>query len=125
MKTMFKKSKNYSQEGIPTLISKGCVIEGQIKSAAVIQIDGSIIGDVLNAENLIIGENGLIEGNVQTKEIIIFGIINGNVTADSIEIKSSGKVSGKIRTQKLQVESGAVYNGILAMEGLSETITQV
>jgi cytoskeletal protein CcmA (bactofilin family) len=115
---LFNKNKDSSHQEIPTLISKGCVIEGQIKISTTIRIEGNIIGDILNAENLIIGENGLIEGNVQTKEIIIFGVINGNVTADSIQIKGSGKVCGKIKTQNLQVESGAVYNGVLEMENL-------
>lgn len=119
MKAIFNKSKAASSEDVPTLISKGCVIEGQIKEAAIMRIDGSVIGDILHAENLVIGENGLIEGNVLTREITIFGTINGNVTADSIEIKKTGKVSGKITTNNLQVESGAVYNGTLAM-GTSE-----
>ncbi len=114
--TKLFKSKSATYGDVPTLISKGCVIEGQIKTVSIIQIDGTIVGDIINAEKIIIGESGLIEGNVKTKEIVIFGVINGNVAADSIEIKGTGKVSGKIRTQNLQVESGAVYNGILEME---------
>jgi cytoskeletal protein CcmA (bactofilin family) len=64
---------------------------------------------------LILGEKGSIMGNVITKEMFIYGTVNGNIQANSLEIKATGKVSGEIRTQTLSVENGAVYNGTLSM----------
>ena len=75
----------------PTLISKGCIVEGRIESDVFVRIDGHIKGDVFIGEGLIVGENGLIEGNVHTREIVIFGTINGTVKADSIELKAPEK----------------------------------
>ena len=66
-------------------------------------------------EGLILGEKGSVLGNIITKEMVVYGEVNGNIQTNSLEIKASGKVTGEIRTQTLQVENGAVYNGSLSM----------
>ena len=100
----------------PTLISKGCNIEGRIESDVFVRIDGNLKGDVFIGEGLIVGENGFIEGNVHTREIVIYGTITGTVKAESIDIKSSGKILGELHTNSLQVEKGAVYIGNVIMK---------
>jgi len=102
-------------QSISTLISEGCIFDGNLKAPAYARIDGQITGDVMVDEGLIIGEKGTIQGNVITKEMVIYGEVHGNIQTNSLEIKTSGKVTGEIRTQTLQVENGAVYNGSLSM----------
>jgi cytoskeletal protein CcmA (bactofilin family) len=67
-------------------------------------------------EGLIIGEHGIIEGNIKAREIVVFGTVNGSVTADSIDIKSSGNILGELHTNSLQVETGATYIGNVIMD---------
>jgi cytoskeletal protein CcmA (bactofilin family) len=100
----------------PTLISKGCIVEGRIESDVFIRIDGHVKGDVFSGEGLIVGENGLIEGIVHAREVVIFGTVNGTVKADSIDIKSSGKILGELHTNSLKVEKGAIYVGNVVMK---------
>src|ERR1700761_6828806 len=102
-------------QSISTLISEGCIFDGNLKAPAFARIDGQITGDVIVDEGLILGEAGSILGNVITKEMVIYGQITGNIQTNSLEIKATGKVTGEIRTQNLQVEHGAVYNGSLSM----------
>ena len=102
-------------QSISTLISEGCIFDGNLKAPAYARIDGQITGDVMVDEGLIIGEKGTIQGNVITKEMVIYGEVHGNIQTNSLEIKASGKVTGEIRTQTLTVENGAVYNGSLSM----------
>jgi len=109
-------SKNNNPASItPTLISKGCVVQGKIESGVFVRIDGHIKGDLFIREGLIVGEDGLIEGNINTREVVIYGNVNGTIKAESIEIKSSGKLFGEIHTQTLQVEKGAAYTGSVSM----------
>jgi cytoskeletal protein CcmA (bactofilin family) len=103
------------QQSISTIISEGCIIEGNMKAPAFVRIDGQLTGDIFVDEGLILGEKGIIIGNVKTKEIVVYGTVNGNITVSSLEIKSSGKINGDITTQILSVETGAVYNGSLSM----------
>jgi cytoskeletal protein CcmA (bactofilin family) len=100
---------------ISTLISEGAKVDGDITAPAVVRIDGHVKGDVNVSEGLILGENGRIEGNIVTKELIVYGIITGNITAKSLEIRSTGKITGDIETGILLVETGGVYNGRLVM----------
>ena len=109
-------SKNGQSTSAPTLISKGCVVHGRIESDVFVRIDGHIKGDLIIAEGLIIGEHGIIEGNIKAREIVVFGTVNGSVTADSIDIKSSGNILGELHTNSLQVETGATYIGNVIMD---------
>lgn len=119
-----KNQKNGQGSSTPTLISKGCMIQGKIESDVFVRIDGNVKGDVIIKEGLIVGENGLIEGNVNTSELVVFGTVNGIVKADSIDIKSSGKITGEIHTGTLQVEKGAVYIGKVAMDSKPLTLSK-
>lgn len=108
-------SKNGKSSATPTLISKGCVVTGKIESDVFVRIDGHIKGDMFITEGLIVGEDGLVDGNVQTREIVVYGTVNGTVKSESIDIKSSGKILGELHTKTLQVEKGAIYTGTVNM----------
>ncbi len=111
-----KKDKlDMDMQSISTLISEGCILEGNLKAPAFARIDGQVTGDIIVDEGLILGEKGTILGNVITKEMVVYGTVIGNIDVNSLEIKSTGEISGEIRTQTLQVENGAVYNGSLSM----------
>jgi cytoskeletal protein CcmA (bactofilin family) len=113
---IFKKEKvALDMQSISTLISEGCVIDGNLKAPAFARIDGQITGDVTIDEGLIVGEKASIRGNVITKELVVYGTIVGNVQATSLEIRATGHITGDIRTQTLGVEQGAVYDGNLSM----------
>lgn len=100
---------------ISTFIAEGAIIDGGVRAPAVARIDGQVTGDVNIAEGLILGEKGTIQGNVTTKNLVAYGVINGNINVESLEIKSTGKINGEIKTGTLLVETGAVYNGTLSM----------
>jgi cytoskeletal protein CcmA (bactofilin family) len=109
-------TKNAQNTSAPTLISKGCIVHGRIESDVFLRIDGHIKGDLIISEGLIIGEYGIIEGNIKAKEIVVFGTVNGSVTADSVDIKSTGNILGELHTNSLQVETGATYIGNVIMD---------
>jgi cytoskeletal protein CcmA (bactofilin family) len=111
-----KKNKvELDQQVISTLISEGCVLDGNLKAPAFVRIEGQITGDVIIDEGLILGEKGLVTGNVITKEMIVYGTVHGNLNTHSLEIRSTGRITGDIKTQVLQVEPGGSHNGKLSM----------
>ncbi len=103
-------------QAISTLISEGCIIDGGVKAPAYARIDGQVTGNVTVDEGLILGEKGLVTGNIITKEIVVYGTVNGDIQTGSLEIKATGKITGEIKTQTLLVETGGVYNGRITME---------
>lgn len=118
---MFKKNKeaksiNLNQQEISTLIGLGYEINGEITGKSVIRIDGKVNGNVTTEGGLILGEKGIIVGDVKTKSAIIYGAVTGNVAALQLEIKKTGIVNGDINTETLEIELGAQYNGNLKMK---------
>ncbi|UOE50483.1 polymer-forming cytoskeletal protein [Mucilaginibacter sp. SMC90] len=102
-------------QAISTLISEGSVLEGNLKAPAFARIDGLVNGDVTIDEGLILGEKGEVKGDINTKEIVVYGTVNGDIIASSLEIRATGHITGNIKTQNLVVETGGVYNGNLSM----------
>jgi cytoskeletal protein CcmA (bactofilin family) len=119
---MFKKketkSLNLNQQEIATLIGYGYEITGEISGNSMIRIDGKVTGNVTTEGGLILGDKGVIIGNIKTKSAIIYGNVMGNVQAMQLEIKKTGVVNGDIKTETLEIELGAQYNGKLEMKQL-------
>ncbi len=125
---MFKKNnqiKDLNQQEISTLIGLGFTITGELKGKAVIRIDGTVIGNVNVEGGIVLGEKGMIKGDIQTVSAIIYGTVNGNVKTQNLEIKKTGKVNGDIKTDTLEIELGAQYNGKLEMHQSSKTEDKV
>jgi cytoskeletal protein CcmA (bactofilin family) len=120
-----KKNVAIDLQTISTLISEGCIIDGNVKAPAFARIDGQLKGDVIVEEGLILGEKGSILGNVITKELVVYGTITGNLQVSSLEIKKTGRVNGEIKTQTLSVENGAIYNGSLSMSQTNKLDTKI
>ncbi|NQU40419.1 MAG: polymer-forming cytoskeletal protein [Lentisphaerae bacterium] len=95
-----------------TVIAEDIEITGSIKCASTIQIDGKLNGDLNCAGNATIGANAVINGNISSDSTIIKGQVNGNVAAkDRIQLTSTAKLTGDIRSKRLSVEDGATLIG--------------
>lgn len=110
-----QQSLEISQNEISTIIGEGFVFIGEVRGASVIRIEGKIIGNVHVESGVILGEKGNIEGDLNTKSAIIYGAIKGNVKSTQLEIKRTGLINGDISTDTLEIELGAQYNGKLNM----------
>jgi cytoskeletal protein CcmA (bactofilin family) len=118
---MFKKNKkqqslDIDKQEISTIIGEDYTLTGELQGTSVIRIEGKIIGNVNVDSGVVLGEKGVIEGNITSQSVIIYGTVNGNVKTTQLEIKKSGYVSGDITTDSLEIELGAKYNGKLSMQ---------
>ena len=111
-----EKSLEINQQEISTIIGEGYTFTGELKGSSIIRIEGKIIGNVHVEGGVVLGEKGIVEGDIVTKSAIIFGTVRGNVKATQLEIKKSGRVIGDIITDTLEIELGAQYNGKLNMQ---------
>lgn len=118
---MFKKDKKekpleINQQEISTIIGEGYTFTGELRGASVVRIEGKIIGNIHVEGGVVLGEKGIVEGDIFTKSAIIFGTVNGNIKTAQLEIKKTGFVNGEITTDSLEIELGAKYNGKLSMQ---------
>lgn len=93
-------------------IVEGTRIEGTFRSESNIRIDGSIIGNVETKGRLVIGPNGIIEGEITCQNAEVEGKINGKILVeDLLSLKSSARIDGEIFTSKLSIDPGAMFTG--------------
>lgn len=103
------------------LIATGTSITGDIDTSGDIRIDGNIKGNVKTTGRLVVGSTGGIDGNIICQNGDLAGIINGNIYVDEVlTIRANSKINGDIKTQKIIVESGAVFCGNCNMGGNNE-----
>ena len=111
-----QQSLQINDQQISTIIGEGYVFTGELQGASVIRIEGKIIGDVNVDSGVILGENGIIEGNITSRSVIIYGTVHGNIKTTQLEIKKTGIINGEIKTDTVEIELGAKYNGTLNMQ---------
>lgn len=98
-------------------LAVGTVIEGNVRSASDIRVDGSIFGNLTCDSKIIIGPSGIIEGDVSCASAHIEGKYKGKLTVgDILNIRENAVVTGDIITQKLIVQAGASFNGTCVMK---------
>lgn len=120
---MFKKSGkeksiDIAKQEISTLIGEGYEIKGDIKGTTVIRIDGKVTGNVIVEAGIILGETGVIDGNLNSNSVVIYGTVTGNIKSGQLEIKKTGVVDGDIQTDTLEIELGGRFTGKLNMKQL-------
>jgi cytoskeletal protein CcmA (bactofilin family) len=97
-------------------IQTGTSIKGEVISEGSIRIDGNLDGSLSTKGKLVVGNSGLITGDVVCENANIEGKIEGKLVVNGMLIlKQSAIIEGDIITLKLVVEEGAVFNGKISM----------
>ena len=114
-----KKPQTYQPVSGPvdTLISQHCTIEGNLLTQNSVKVDGRIQGNLQAVGQAIIGEHGLVKGDVHSTDLLVFGRLEGNVRAKAVQLKPTARILGNIETETLEVEPGAFYQGSVTMLG--------
>jgi cytoskeletal protein CcmA (bactofilin family) len=106
---------------INTLLGRGSEFEGKLTFEGTVRIDGTLKGEVFSDDVLIVGEGARVEAEIDVGEIIIQGMVVGNIRAKrSIEILTPGRVKGDLSTPSLQIDKGVIFEGRCFMEGLAD-----
>lgn len=111
-----KKPDTFRTDRIDTIIGEDAVFEGILNTADTARIDGTVKGEIKSEGMLIIGESGLVEGNIATRAILVAGTIRGNLQVeDRMEVAGSGRITGDVITKTLVIEEGASFEGKCGM----------
>jgi cytoskeletal protein CcmA (bactofilin family) len=98
------------------MIGAGTIITGDIISKGDIRIDGILRGSVNTEGKVVLGHEGMIEGDVICKDADISGTIKAKITVSQLlSLKTSAKLNGDIITNKLSIEPGAAFSGSCSM----------
>jgi cytoskeletal protein CcmA (bactofilin family) len=118
------RSKTFVDEDLNGFIDEGSEVLGELRFRNTFRIDGRVKGRIVSENNLIIGETGEIEAEIDCGVVSIRGKVVGQVRArQRIELLSGSQVFGTLSTPKLSVEEGALFQGDCDMKTGRDTTT--
>ena len=108
-----------------TLIGKSVSIRGELSGSEDLFLDGSFEGTMtLNNSRLTIGPNATITADLHVRDLVVFGVLEGNVrAAGRIELRQSAVVNGELFASRLSIEESASVHGRVELMGQISALT--
>ena len=104
-------------------IGAGTIVTGDIQSKGDIRLDGILKGSVNTSGKVVLGKEGIIEGDVICNSADISGTIKAKITVSQLlSLKATAKLNGEIITNKLSIEPGASFTGSCSMGAVIKDI---
>ena len=98
----------------------GSHLQGELSFEDTFRVDGRVSGKVVSSGDLVVGEGGVVEGEVLVGKLFVSGTLRGTVkAAKRVEITAGGRVEAEIETPCLVIEDGAFFQGNLVRVGHS------
>jgi cytoskeletal protein CcmA (bactofilin family) len=94
-----------------TIISTKTKINGNLKLDSNLHIDGEVEGKIESKSLVSIGKNGVVNGEIIAKKLVVNGKFIGKAECEYIEILKQGILNGNIIVTNLIIEEGATFEG--------------
>jgi cytoskeletal protein CcmA (bactofilin family) len=97
-------------------LDAGSSIKGEVRFEDTFRVEGKLTGKAISSGDLVVGENGNVEGEIEVGRAFIAGTVSGSIKAsERIEVTSGARVFADLETPALVVENGAVFQGRCTM----------
>jgi cytoskeletal protein CcmA (bactofilin family) len=104
-------------ERVTSVLGPGINWKGDLRGSGGVRIEGSFEGEISIRGLVVIGETGRVScEQMQANSVIVAGAVKGNITAEKLEIRSTGRVWGDVTTVAFSTEEGAFLRGQVRME---------
>ena len=95
-----------------TLIGAGTTIKGDLISNGDVRIDGTLIGNITGSAKVLIGQDGVVQGDIEGQQADIQGKVTGKLhIKELLNLRGDAIVRGNIHAGKLQIEPSVTFNG--------------
>jgi cytoskeletal protein CcmA (bactofilin family) len=109
---MPKNNEHKSIEKITTTLGKETSFNGVLRFKESLKIDGTFEGEIESPGFLFIENGATVKANIKVGSVVVGGVVRGNIEAsERLEMLTTGKVFGNIRTAKLNIADGVVFEG--------------
>lgn len=97
-------------------LDKGSRLQGELQFETTFRVHGAFVGNVSSEGDLIVGEGGELDGQVQVGDLFVSGLVRGQITArKKVHIAPTGRVYAEIETPTLVIDEGAFFEGNCSM----------
>jgi cytoskeletal protein CcmA (bactofilin family) len=105
-----------------TVIGKSVIIRGDLSGNEDLYLDGDIEGTItLTESRLTIGPNARVRADITVRDIIVFGLLTGNVQATGrVDLRQSATVNGDILAGRLSIEESAILKGRVELKASAD-----
>jgi cytoskeletal protein CcmA (bactofilin family) len=104
-------------ERVTSVLGPGINWEGNLRGAGGVRIEGTFEGEIAVRGLVVVGETGRVTcQRLRANTVIVAGAVRGDISADKLEIRSTGRVWGDVVTTAFSTEEGAFLRGQITME---------
>ena len=106
-----------STERVTSVLGPGIIWKGNLRGSGGVRIEGAFEGDITLRGLVVIGETGRVTcENLRANSVVVAGTVSGGITAEKLDIRSTGRVWGDVIVVALATEEGAFLRGQVRME---------
>ena len=109
-------------ETLNGFIDSGCTLKGELEFSNAFRVDGRVEGTIRSRAELMIGEDGSVEGEIDVARCLVGGQVRGTVKAsEKVVLHASARVWGEIQAPAVVMEDGAFLEGKVDMSDGAKT----
>jgi cytoskeletal protein CcmA (bactofilin family) len=109
---MAKNEDHKTIERMSTTLGKETDFNGVMKFRESLKVDGHFSGEIQSSGFLAIEQGAMVTANIKVGSVVIGGTVKGNIEAtEKLEMLATGKVIGNIKTAKLKIADGVIFEG--------------
>src|SRR5688572_9063181 len=110
-----------SREGVISIIGPGMRVTGDCDTEGTLRIEGTVEGTVRAGKAVVVGKDGVVQGDVFTQDAVIGGRVTGTVIAESrLELQATCIIEGEIRARRIKLDEGGKVNGKVQMGDITQ-----
>jgi cytoskeletal protein CcmA (bactofilin family) len=93
-----------------SVIDRRLLVTGDLQGRGELQVEGRVEGNIRCAL-LLVGNEGIITGNVTADEVVVRGEVKGTIRANSVVLQDRARVNSEIFHKLLSIEAGVCFEG--------------
>ena len=102
---------------VTSVLGTGVTWKGNLSGSGGVRIEGAFDGDIALRGLLVVGESGRVTCQMlRANVVVVAGAVRGDIIAEKLEIRSTGRVWGNVTTAAFATEEGAFLRGQIRME---------
>ncbi len=102
-------------------LAKGTNFKGELRFSGIVRLDGRFDGRIISDGTLVVGDTGVLKGEINVGELLSSGIVEGTIKATKAIDVSEGKLLGEVFTPSLNVAPGVLVEAQLRVGAGSGT----
>lgn len=106
------KLRKFNGPEVRGFLDEGTELTGDLRFSDILHFHGKLKGRIISDGELVVGESGIIEGDIEVGVLTLSGTLHGNILAkQKVHFLSTSRMHGDVSTPILKVDEGANWEG--------------